>query len=184
MWWGVALALALFPRFRCVRRLVKFVFLQTGNAIFFLQFHPTVWTLWTSFIMVLTHSFIRLCLHPRKSNLSVINAWSWVQCSILPLSSLIYRWIFRAKIFWTNQSRAMASANLGKRCKSHFKELTLPWRPGEGTWVFFGWVCAARDSKLIPRSKKNFPLNWYPALKMGQFFIPRSRIRPKTDTTF
>ena len=30
-------------------------------------------------------------------------------------------------------------------------------RPGGGTWVFFGWVCAARDSKLAPRSKKNFP---------------------------
>ena len=33
-----------------------------------------------------------------------------------------------------------------------------PRRGGEGgTWVFFGWVCAARDSKLSPRSKKNFP---------------------------
>ena len=29
--------------------------------------------------------------------------------------------------------------------------------PGEGTWVFFGWVCAARDSKLALLSKKNFP---------------------------
>ena len=29
--------------------------------------------------------------------------------------------------------------------------------PGEGTWVFFGWVCAARDSKLAPRSRNNFP---------------------------
>ena len=29
--------------------------------------------------------------------------------------------------------------------------------PGGGTWVFFGWVCAARDSKLAPRSGKNFP---------------------------
>ena len=28
---------------------------------------------------------------------------------------------------------------------------------GEGTWLFFGWVCAARDSKLAPRSKTNFP---------------------------
>ena len=28
---------------------------------------------------------------------------------------------------------------------------------GGGTWVFFGWVCAPRDSKLAPRSKKNFP---------------------------
>ena len=31
--------------------------------------------------------------------------------------------------------------------------------PGGGTWGFFGWVCAARDSKLASRSKKNFPLN-------------------------
>ena len=28
---------------------------------------------------------------------------------------------------------------------------------GGGTWVFFGWVCAARDSKLAPRSKKISP---------------------------
>ena len=28
---------------------------------------------------------------------------------------------------------------------------------GGGTWVFFGWVCAARDAKLAPRSSKNFP---------------------------
>ena len=43
-----------------------------------------------------------------------------------------------------------------------------------GIWVFFGWVCAARDSKLASRSKKKFPLK----------LIPRSRIRPKTDTPF
>ena len=53
-----------------------------------------------------------------------------------------------------------------------------------GTWVFFGWVCAARDSKLAPRSTKKFPSNIYPVLEMGQFFIPRSRIRPKTDAPF
>ena len=29
--------------------------------------------------------------------------------------------------------------------------------PGGGTWVFFGWVSAARYSKLAPRSRKNFP---------------------------
>ena len=28
---------------------------------------------------------------------------------------------------------------------------------GGGTWVIFGWVCAARDSKLTPRSKKISP---------------------------
>ena len=55
---------------------------------------------------------------------------------------------------------------------------------GGGTWVFFGWVCASRDSKEAPRSRKNFPSNWYPVVEMGQFFIPRSRIRPKTDTPF
>ena len=27
---------------------------------------------------------------------------------------------------------------------------------GGFTWVFFGWVCAAQDSKLAPCSKKNF----------------------------
>ena len=30
-------------------------------------------------------------------------------------------------------------------------------RGGGGPWVFFGWVSAARDSKLAPRSKKIFP---------------------------
>ena len=29
--------------------------------------------------------------------------------------------------------------------------------PGGGTWVFFGWLCAARDSKLAPLSKTKFP---------------------------
>ena len=56
--------------------------------------------------------------------------------------------------------------------------------PGGGTWVFFGWVCAARDSKLAPRSKKISPKIDCPVLEMGQFFIPRSRIRTKTDTPF
>ena len=43
---------------------------------------------------------------------------------------------------------------------------------GGGTWVFFGWVCAARDSKLTPRSKKKFPL------KQPKTVIPRSRNGP------
>ena len=71
--------------------------------------------------------------------------------------------------------------------------------PGGGTWAFFGWVCAARDSKLPPRSKTisltiDTPfLKWanflYPILEfalkliphsileMGQFFILRSRVQ-------
>ena len=35
--------------------------------------------------------------------------------------------------------------------------VAIPGGWGGGTWVFFGWVCATRDSKLAPRSKKNFP---------------------------
>ena len=52
--------------------------------------------------------------------------------------------------------------------------------PGGGgvTWVFFGWVCSARDSKLAPRSKKNFPSNWYPVLEFALKLIPRSRNGP------
>ena len=47
-------------------------------------------------------------------------------------------------------------------CKWYFCELQIVFSlhvhpGGGGTWVFFGWVCAARDSKLAPRSKKNFP---------------------------
>ena len=43
------------------------------------------------------------------------------------------------------------------------ERLTAEWEVGGsipargGTWVFFGWVCAAQDSKLAPRSGKNFP---------------------------
>ena len=43
-----------------------------------------------------------------------------------------------------------------------------------GTWVFFGRVCAARNSKLAPRSKKKIPLK----------LIPRSRNGPILYTPF
>ena len=39
-----------------------------------------------------------------------------------------------------------------------------------GTWVFFGRVCAARDSKLAPRSRKIFPLKLIPRSKNGPIF--------------
>ena len=41
---------------------------------------------------------------------------------------------------------------------------------GGGTWVFFGWVCAARDSKLAPRSRKKIPLKFIPRSKNGPIF--------------
>ena len=42
-------------------------------------------------------------------------------------------------------------------------------RPG-GTWVFFGWVCAAWDSKLVPRSEKKIPLKLMPRSRNGPIF--------------
>ena len=42
-----------------------------------------------------------------------------------------------------------------ERAQETFSVL-VPAGGGGGTWVFFGRVCAARDSKLAPRSKKNF----------------------------
>ena len=38
------------------------------------------------------------------------------------------------------------------------------------TWVFFGRVCAARDSKLAPRSRKKFPLKLTPRSRNGPIF--------------
>ena len=46
----------------------------------------------------------------------------------------------------------------------------LPQSPGGGTWVFFGWVCASQDSKLAPRSKKEFPLKLIPSSRNGPTF--------------
>ena len=45
--------------------------------------------------------------------------------------------------------------DLGGQYKLSHKSLYFV--PGGGTWVFFGRVCAAWDSKLAPRSRKNFP---------------------------
>ena len=47
--------------------------------------------------------------------------------------------------------------------------VTTPGGGGGGTWVFFGWVCAARDSKLAPRSKK-IPLKLIPHSRNGPIF--------------
>ena len=51
-------------------------------------------------------------------------------------------------------SRGFAARG-GDAAKSHSTSTQYP--RGGGDWVFFGWVCAARDSKLSPRSKKDFP---------------------------
>ena len=48
--------------------------------------------------------------------------------------------------------------------------LKMPlWNPGGGTWVFWGCVCAARDSKLAARLKK-VPLKLIPRSRNGTIF--------------
>ena len=53
-------------------------------------------------------------------------------------------------LFWRHQTRGALHSNLIKG-----RGMVMPG--GGGTWAFFGWVCAARDSRLAPHSKKNFP---------------------------
>ena len=63
--------------------------------------------------------------------------------------------------------------------------LQAPRGGGRGsTWVFFGWVCAARDSKLAPRSKKKIPLKLIPRSRVRPKLIPRSRNGPIFYTLF
>ena len=52
----------------------------------------------------------------------------------------------------TNGTTALEA--LGLVCNALVREILAR---GGGTCVFLGWVCAARDSKLAPRFKKNFP---------------------------
>ena len=57
--------------------------------------------------------------------------------------------------------------------------------PGGGGHLGIYWVGMCHPGLQIGTPfKKKFPQNWYPVLEMGQFFIPCSRIHPKTDTPF
>ena len=61
----------------------------------------------------------------------------------------------------TNQEQVLPTTyvRLGQLESTGLPTGSLARGGGGGTWVFFEWLCAARDSKLAPRSKKNFPLN-------------------------
>ena len=94
-----------------------------------------------------------------------------------PVLGLFVTMDFRKGIsVWKSNGKVMAKRNLGE--EGQLGMLILPGNrlavsysevhrggflgiyPGGGTWVFFGWVCATRDSKLAPRSRKDFPSNW------------------------
>ena len=47
---------------------------------------------------------------------------------------------------------------------------TGTWEPPGGHLGIFGWVCAARDSKLAPRSKKKIPIKLKPRSRNGPIF--------------
>ena len=53
--------------------------------------------------------------------------------------------------------RSLGGVMGNMRALDPLSSLVTTFNTRGGTWVFFGWVCAARDSKLAPRSKKTFP---------------------------
>ena len=59
-----------------------------------------------------------------------------------------------------NQPVCRFNSRLYKR-ESYLRCAMLGGSPEGGTWVFFGRVCAARDSKLAPRSR-NGPIFYTP----------------------
>ena len=64
--------------------------------------------------------------------------------------------VFMLTWFSLTLSTSFVSVNAGWS-QPGFNILDFYPRGGGGTWVFFGWVFAARNSKLAPRSKKNSP---------------------------
>ena len=65
--------------------------------------------------------------------------------------------------------------------------MAILWRgylPGGHLGTFWVGMCRPGLQIGTPFKEKNSPKIDTPVLEMGQFFIPRSRIRPKTDTPF
>ena len=73
-------------------------------------------------------------------------------------ANISFRFTFVRRNFIDQTKRKLSLYHLLKKIELTFKlQRTANSRGGGGTWVFFGWVCAARDSKLAPRSRKKFP---------------------------
>ena len=107
----------------------------------------------------------------QQFRLSIFTDFRYQSIKITWLLPIFIDWLLRAFSVYevvrvtsrlNKQTTRLASdANNFVNAKSHARG-----KPGSarrvldtrgGTWVFFGWVCAARDSKLAPRSKKNSP---------------------------
>ena len=66
--------------------------------------------------------------------------------------------------------------------KPEFSATPPGMEAGGALGYFLGGYVLPRTPNWDPILKKTSPT--IPVLEMGQFFIPRSRIRPKTDTPF
>ena len=63
----------------------------------------------------------------------------------------------KLSIFVRTSAKNRYSCNVSQQFLAEVVAATLVLHARGGTWVFFGWVYTARDSKLPPRSRKNFP---------------------------
>ena len=129
--------------------------------------------------------------------------FKWLWLSNLPsLTTLSWVWQFY-DLFQALTSRQLIYHALTKSqtpkeiknwsCRVYF-QVRYQYIASSIQLVFFGWVCAARDSKLAPRSKKNSPkidtpfYKWanflYPVLEFALKLIPRSRNGPIFYTPF
>ena len=75
-------------------------------------------------------------------------------------ANISFRFTFVRRNFIDQTKRKLSLYHLLKKIELTFKlQRTANSRGGGGPLVFFGWVCAARDSKLAPRSRKKFSYN-------------------------
>ena len=82
--------------------------------------------------------------------------------------SVWVRKIIQVAIFYKTRIKS-ASRNLRvapNKCLQKY----CPSPRGAALGCFFGWVCASQDSKLAPRSKKEFPLKLIPSSRNGPTF--------------
>ena len=119
----------------------------------------------------------------QQFSLSIFTDFRYQSIKITWLLPIFIDWLLRAFSVYevvrvasrvNKQTTRLASdANNFVNAKSHARGKPGSARrvldTGGGTWVFFGLVCVARDSKLAPRSK-TIPLKLIPRSRNGAVF--------------
>ena len=113
----------------------------------------------TTTVAPLAHRWQRQKENKLPPSLSVFNIkdfsmMGWREQTMKNSASVFHLWLFEAFSRFQNGSILLVSPGGG----------------GGDTWVFFRWVCAARDSKLAPRSKKKIPLKLILRSRNGPIF--------------